>query len=219
MFILKPNPAFKLLLGLVTALGLTVASAKGANWRSFSLSGTFGDAAADATDKVLDTDHDGHLLFKGYARGSGLTSYSLSSGEPVEDNSGDLILLVGFTVPSAMAANFSLAGGQIVDLGPLMPQPGNIKLPRKGWFSHPYTGPRKMVIGNYYYVAQSGQQFIIQPVAFRVSNVEVNDNMPGAFGYTIHSADCALEARFLSAGTLAGLRQLVKDLRAPKSSP
>jgi hypothetical protein len=68
-------------------------------------------------------------------------------------------------------------------------------------------------------VVQSGQHFIIQPVAFKVSNVQINDNNPGAFGYTIHSADCTLKARFLSASTLAGLRQLVKDLPAPKSSP
>ena len=198
---------------------LTVPSAKGADWRSLDLSGTFSDAKEDATDKVLDTDPDGHLLFKDYARGSGLTSYSLSSGEVVDDNSGDLILLVGFTVPKATAATFSLAGEHIVDLGPLMPPPANIKLPRKGWFSHPYTGSRKMVIGNYYYVAQSGQHLIIQPISFKVSHVQINDTMPGAFGYTIHSADCALKARFLSASTLAGLRQLVEDLPSPKSSP
>ena len=198
---------------------LTVPSAKGADWRSFGLSGSFCDAQEDATDKVLDTDPDGHIFFKGYARGSGLTSYSISLGAPADDNSGDLILLVGFTVPSAKAANFSLAGEHIVDLGPLMPPPANIKLPKKGWFSHPYTGSRKMVIGNYYYVAQAGQHFIIQPLAFKVSNVQINDTMPGGFGYTIHSADCALKARFISAGTLAGLRQLVKDLPSPKASP
>ena len=219
MCILKLNSAFKLLIGLVTALVLTVSSAKGADWRIFSLSGTFGDAKEDATDKVLDTDPDGHLFFKDYARGSGLTSYSISSGEPVDDNSGDLILLAGFTVPKATAANFSLAGEHIVDLGTLIPPPAKIKLPKKGWFSHPYTGPRKMVTGNYYYFAQSGQHFIIQPVAFEVTNVQINDTMPGAFGYTIHSADCALKARFLSASTLAGLQQLVKDLPPPKSSP
>jgi hypothetical protein len=132
----------------------------------------------------------------------------------VDENSGDLILLVGFTVPSATAANFSLATTRIVDLGPLMP-PAKIKLPKRGWFSHPYTGPRKMVIGNYYYVAQSGQHSIIQPVAFEVSNVQINDTMPGFADYTIHSADCALKARFLSASTLAGPRQLVKDLPSP----
>jgi hypothetical protein len=52
-----------------------------------------------------------------------------------------------------------------------------------------------------------------------VSNVQINDNMPGAFGYTLHSADCALKVRFFSASTLAGLRQLVKDMPLPKSSP
>ena len=203
----------------MTAFVLTVPSAKGADWRSLGLSGTFCDAKEAATDQVLDTDADGHLLFKNYARGSGLTSYSLALGEPVDDNAGELILLVGFTVPSAKAANFSLAGEHIVDLGPSMPPPENIKLPKKGWFSHPYTSSRKMVIGNYYYVAQSGQHFIIQPVAFEVSNVQINDTMPGAFGYTIHSADCALKARFLSANTLAGLRQLLKALPASKSPP
>jgi hypothetical protein len=219
MCILKLNSAFKLLIGLVTAFVLTVSSAKSADWRSLVLSGTFCDAKEDATDTVLDTDPDGHLLFKNYARGSGPTSYSLTLGELVDDNSGDLLLLVGFTVPSARAANFSLAGEHIVDLGPVMPPPANIKLPKKGWFSHPYTGPRKMVIGDYYYVAQSGQHFIIQPVNFEVSNVQTNDTMPGAFGYTIHSADCALKTRYLSAGSLAGLRQLVKNLPSPKSPP
>jgi hypothetical protein len=216
---LKLNSAIKLLMGLVTALSLAVPSAKGADWRSLGLSGTFCDAKEDATDKVLDTDPDGHVFFRGYARGSGLTSYSLTLGETVDDNSGDLLLLVGFTVPSARAANFALAGEHIVDLGPLLPPPANIKLPKKGWFSHPYTGPRKMVIGNFYYVAQSGQHFILQPVTFEVSNVQTNDTMPGAFGYTIHSADCGLKARCLSASTLAGLRQLVKDLPPPKSPP
>jgi hypothetical protein len=220
MCILKRNLAFKLLIGLVTAFALTVPSAKGADWRILDLSGTFGDAKEDATDKVLDTDPDGHLIFKDYARGSGLTSYSIASGELVDDNSGELILLVGFTVPKATAANFSLTGEHIVDLGPVMPPPVKIKLPKKGWFSHPYTGPRKMVTGNYYYFAQSGQHFIIQPVSFEVSNVQINDTLPGAFGYTIHSADCALKARFLSASSLAGLQQLVKDLPPPpKSSP
>jgi hypothetical protein len=219
MRLLKLNSAFKPLIALVTACVLTVPSTQGADWRNLGLSGTFCDAQEDATDRVLDTDPDGHLLFKDYARGDGLTSYSISLGKPVDDNSGDLILLVGFTVPKATAANFSLAGEHIVDLGPLMPPPANIKQPKKGWFSHPYTGPRKMVIGNYYYVAQSGQHFIIQPVAFEVSNVQVNDTMPGAFGYTIHSADCALKARFLSASTLVGLQKLIKDLPSPKSSP
>ena len=203
----------------MTVFVLTIPYAEGADWRSFSLSGSFCDTKEDATDKVLDTDREGRLLVKDYARGSGLTSYSLSSGEPVDDNSGDLVLLVGFTVPNATAANFSLAGTQIVDLGPMLPPPAKIKLPKKGWFSHPYTGPRKMVIGNYYYVALYGQHLIIQPLAFEVSNVQINDNMPGAFGYTLHSADCALKARFFSAGTLAGLRQLVKDMPPPKTSP
>ena len=207
------------MIGLLTALGLTVFSAEGANWRTFDLSGTFDDAAGDATDKVLDTDPDGHLLFKGYARGSGLTSYSIALGEPVQDNSGELILLAGFTVPGATAANFSLVGEHIVDLGPFMPRPGNIKLPRKGWFSHAYTGPRKMVVGDFYYVAKSGQHIILQPVAFKVSNVQVNDTMPGTFGYTIHSADCALKVRFISASTLAGLQQVVKALATAKSTP
>jgi len=206
-------------MGLVTAFVLTVPSAKGAEWRSFGLSGTFCDAKEAATDQVLDNDAEGHLFSKGYARGTGLTSYSLSLGEPVDDNAGDLILLVGFTMPSAKAANFSLAGEHIVDLGALMPPPTNIKLPKKGWFSHPYTGPRKMVIGNYYYVAQSGQHFIIQPVAFEVSNTQINDTMPGAFGYTIHSADCALKVKFLSANTLAGLRELVKAQPSSKTPP
>ena len=76
-----------------------------------------------------------------------------------------------------------------------------------------------MVIGNYYYVAQSGQHFIIQPVAFEVSNTQINDTMPGAFGYTIHSADCALKVKFLSANTLAGLRELVKAQPPSKSPP
>jgi hypothetical protein len=219
MCILRLNSASKLLIGLVTAFVLTIPSAKGADWRSFSLSGSFCDAQGDATDQVLDTDREGHVLLKNYAHGSGLTSYSLSSGEPVDDNSGDLELLVGFTNPSATAANVSLAGTHIVDLGPIMPPPAKIKLPKKGWFSHPYTGPRKMVIGNYYYFDLYGQHLIIQPLAFEVSNVKVNDNMPGAFGYTIHSADCALKARFFSASTLAELRQMVKDLPSPKSSP
>jgi hypothetical protein len=219
MCILKISPALKLLIGLVTAFVLTVPSAGGADWRSLGLSGTFSDAKEDATDMVLDTAPDGHLLLKGYARGSGLTSYSLSSGELVDDNSGDLILLVRFTVPKATAANFSVAAGQIVDLGPLMPLPANIKLPKKRWFSHPYNGPRRMVIGNYYYVVQSGQHLIIQPTAFEVSNVQINDNIPGLYGDTLHVADCALKARFLSASTLTGLRQLNKELPSPKSSP
>jgi hypothetical protein len=219
MRILKRNPMFKPLIGLVTAFVLAGSSAKGADWRVIDLSGTFSDAKEDATDKVLDTDPDGHLIFKDYARGSGLTSYSISSGQPVDDNSGELILLAGFTVPKATAANFSLAGQHIVDLGPMMPPPAKIKMPQKGWFSHRYTGPRKMVIGDYYYFVQSGQHFIIQPRSFEISNVQINDTMPGAFGYTIHSADCALKARFLSASTLAGLQQLLKDLPPPKSSP
>lgn len=218
MRILKPSSAFTLWLGFLAALVLAGPSATGADWRSFTLSGSFCDAKEDATDSVLDTDPDGHLLFRGYARGSGLTSYAIASGELEDDNSGDLVLLVGFTVPKATAANFSLAGEHIVDLGPSMPPPANLKMPKKGWFSHPYTGPRKMVIGNYYYVAQSGQHLIIQPLAFKVANVQINDTMPGAFGYTIHSADCALKARLLSASTLAGLRQLLKDLPTPKAS-
>ena len=76
-----------------------------------------------------------------------------------------------------------------------------------------------MVIGDYYYVAKSGQHYVLQPVAFKVSNVQVNDTMPGTFGYTIHSADCALKARLLSASTLAGLQQVVKDLATPKATP
>lgn len=203
----------------MTALVLAVPSVRGADWHTIDLSGSFCDAKEDATDRVLDADPDGHPFFKDYARGSGLTSYSLAAGELEDDNSGDLILLVGFTVPKATAANFSLALPQIVDLGPSLPPSANIRLPKKGWFSHPYTGPRKLIIGNYYYVAQSGQHLIIQPLAFKVSNTQINDTMPGAFGYTIHSADCALKARFISAGTLAGLRQLVKDLPPPKSSP
>ena len=100
-----------------------------------------------------------------------------------------------------------------------MPPPTTIKMPKTHWYSHPYTGPRKMVVGNYYYIAQSGQHLIIQPLAFKVSNVQTNDNMPGMFGNTIHAADCALKARFLSANTLADLRQQIKDLPSPKSSP
>jgi hypothetical protein len=203
----------------MTALVLAVPSAQGANWRNLSLSGTFGDSKADATDMVLDADQDGNFLFKEYARGSGLTSYSIVAGETVDDNSGELVLLVSFTVPKATAANFSLAGAHIVDLGPLMPPPASIKLPKKGWFSHPYTGPRKMIIGNYYYFVQSGQHFIIQPLAFEVSNVQVNDTLPGAFGKTFHSADCALKARLLSASTLAGLQEQIKDQPSPKTSP
>ena len=216
---LKLNSAVNWLVGLVIALALTVPGAKGADWKTFGLSGTFSDAQEDATDQVLDTDPDGHLLLKNYARGTGRTSYSISSGEAAEENSGDLILLVGFTVPSAKAANFSLAGEHTMDLGPLMPSPATLKMPKKGWFSHPYTGPVKMVVGNYYYMVRSGQHLIVQPTAFEVSHVQVNDTMPGAFGYTIHTADCALKARFISASTLEGLRQLIKELPAPKVLP
>jgi hypothetical protein len=216
MGIFQRNSAFGLLLGLMAALVLTAPSANSADWQNFVLSGTFSDAQQDATDKVLDTDRQGRALFKNYARGAGLTSYSIASGRPVEENSGDLVMLVGFTVPSATAANFSLAAEEIVDLGPLPAPPSKFKLPKRGWFSHPYTGSRRMVVGNYYYVAQSGQHFIIQPLGFEVSNVQVADNMPGGFGYTLHSADCMLKARFLSANTLAGLRQIIKDLPSPK---
>jgi hypothetical protein len=219
MRILKINPAFMLLIGLMAAWVSTAPAAHGADWQNFVLSGTFSDAQEDATDRVLDPDQHGQVLFKNYARGSGLTSYALASGKPMADNSGDLILLVGFTVPGATAANFSLTGEKIVDLGPLTAPPAKIKLPKRGWFSHPYTGARKMVVGNYYYVAQSGRHCLIQPMTFEVSKVEVTDTNPGAFGYTIHSAECALKARFLSASTIDGLQQLIKDLPAPKSSP
>jgi hypothetical protein len=43
--------------------------------------------------------------------------------------------------------------------------------------------------------------------------------MPGTFGYTIHSADCALKVRFISASTLAGLQQVVKELATAKLTP
>jgi hypothetical protein len=76
-----------------------------------------------------------------------------------------------------------------------------------------------MVVGDFYYVAKSGQHIILQPVAFKVSNVQVNDTMPGTFGYTIHSADCALKVRFISASTLAGLQQVVKELATAKLTP
>ena len=215
MCILKYNSALKLLVSLVTGFALTVLSANGAEWQSFVLSGTFTSAKADATDMVLIAVEHGHFLYKNYARGSGLTSYSLSLGKPVEDNSGNLVLLIDFTVPGATSADFSLSGEKIVDLGALTVPPIKIKLPRNGLFSHPYTGFRKMVIGNYYYIAQSGQHFVIQPTSFEVSNVRVADQSPGLFGYTIHSADCALKIRFLSASTINGLQQLIKGSPAP----
>ena len=212
---LKFNLTLKLVVGLATGFASSLLSANGAEWQSFVLSGTFTSSKADATDMVLITAERGHLLFKNYARGLGLTSYSLSMGKPVEDNSGNLILLVDFTAASGTAADFSLSGEKIVDLGALAAPPAKIKLPKNGLFSHPYTGFRKMVAGNYYYIAQSGRHFVIQPISFEVSKVQVTDQSPGLFGYTIHSADCALKARFLSASTIDGLQQAIKSLSAP----
>ncbi len=210
MCIVKHSSVLKSLAGLAAGMALTVLSAGGADWQNVVLAGTFTSAQADATDPVLVSEEGGHMLFRNYTRGSGLTSYSLSLGKAVEDNAGELVLLTGFTSPSATTANFSLTGESVVDLGPLAAPPAKLKLPKSGWFSHPYTGFRKMVAGNYYYIAGSGQHLIVQPMAFDVSNVRVTDEDPGMFGYTIHSADCALKIRFLSASTLEGLQQQIK---------
>lgn len=210
MGLLKYSSALKLLAGLVAGFALPLLSVDGAEWQSLVLSGTFTSSPAEANDLILVGGESNHLLLRNYARGSGLTSYSLSLRKPVQDNSGNLVLLVDFTTPSATSANFSLSGGTIVDLGPLTAPPAKIKLPKSGWFSHPYTGFRKMVAGNYYYIAESGQHCLIQPISFDVSNVRVTDQSPGMFGYTIHSADCALKIRFLSASSIERLQRLIK---------
>jgi hypothetical protein len=219
MFPLSLNSAGKRLLALAVMFLFLVSGVQAADWHTLTLTGTFGDAQEDATEGVLDSDPDGQPLMKGYARGTGMTSYSLATAEPVDDNAGDLILLVGFTNHKATSANFSLAGEHLVDLGPSIPPAAKLKMPKKNWFSHPYTGPRKMVIGNYYYLVRGGQHVIVQPTAFHVSNVQVNDTMPGAFGYTIHSADCTLKANYISASTLDGLKQLIDQLPASKVTP
>ena len=219
MCIFKFSLAPKFLVCLLTGFGLMIFSANGAEWQSFVLAGTFTSSQADATEMVLIAGEGSHAIYKNYARGTGLTSYSLSLRKPVEDNSGNLILLIAFTSSSATSADFSLSGKAIVDLGPLPAPPKKIKMPRKGLFSHPYTGSRNMVIGNYYYIAESGQHCIVQPISFDISNVRVTDQSPGTFGYTIHTADCKLKIRFLSASTIEGLQQLIKDSRWSETQP
>jgi hypothetical protein len=196
---------------LAAIFTLTQISSKGAEWQSVVLSGTFTSDADDATQPVLAGEDHGHLIFRNYARGSGLTAFSPSLRIPVEDNSSSLDLLVDFIVPSATSADFSLASETMSDLGAPTIPPKKIKVPGKGWIFHNYTSTRRMVVGNYYYVAQSGQHFIIQPSAFEVSDVKVADQAPGLFGYTIHSAKCTLKFRFLSASTLDGLQQLIRS--------